>query len=85
MYEIYVRSYLSMKDYTTRHNSVYRKLTQTVTTIPYNPFYPYLCNLAAYNSMMPRAYIIPLSSQHFKKEIKILNQVAHNNHTTRNK
>lgn len=58
---------------------IYRKPTFTDITIPSSSNHPIPHKLAAYNSMIHRAFAIPLSKDKLEQEIKIIKYIGTNN------
>ena len=58
---------------------IYRKNITTDSTININSYHPYTQKLAAYNSLIHRALNVPLNTENFNKEIRIIKQIAHAN------
>ena len=59
--------------------SIYRKPTHTNITIPADSNHPTSQKLSAYNSMIHRAFSVPLSTDDFNKEINIIKDIATSN------
>lgn len=59
--------------------NIYRKNTFTDAVIPYDSFSPTNHKLAAFHSMVHRAFEIPLSQENFSLEINTIKQIALNN------
>ena len=59
--------------------SIYRKPTHTDVTIPFNSNHPMSHKLAAYNSMIHRAFSVPMNQVNFNKELNIIKQIATSN------
>lgn len=58
---------------------MYRKPTFTDSTIPQNSVHPINHKLAAFNSMIDRAFKLPLSKIRFKQELNTIKKIAINN------
>lgn len=59
--------------------NIYRKKTFTDVTIPMDSQHPLSHKLAAYNSMIHRAFNIPLSNVDFSAELRTIKRIAFNN------
>ena len=58
---------------------IYRKPTTTDTTIPFDSYSPIEHKLAAYRSLIHRAFTIPISNNNLRSEINIIKLIAYNN------
>ena len=59
--------------------SIYRKPSQTDTIIPFNSSHAWSHKLAFFHCMIHRLLSIPLSHDHFQKELNTIKQIAINN------
>lgn len=59
--------------------NIFRKPTYSDATIPYNSYNDMSHKLAAYKSMIHRAFTIPLTKEDQDKELTIIKSIAHNN------
>lgn len=71
---------LTIKNCSNKHDfSIYRKNTQSDTTIHASSFHPLAQKLAAYKSMIHRLVSIPMNNNNYNKELNIIYQIAINN------
>ena len=59
--------------------NIYRKPTFTDSLIPAYSNHPWIHKLSAFNSMIHRLLMVPLSKNDFQNELKIIYQIARNN------